>query len=220
MSWQNWLNCPGEVPPVPLVPVVVPPPVVPVPVPPVPAPLVPLPVDVPPDDVAPPLVPELVPDELLELELGEEGVAGVALVVEVVLVVDVALAWVELELLTSASDPGGTVSCGVDFGGTSLLPLLPPHAATASPDANTNVIASTAGRGSGMRKRLGGGQDAASGPIRRPHVGQSLRSRWASWSHHGQKRRFSTAHGSRELVGASGTTIPTTSSSSPVSRSV
>ena len=40
---------------------------------------------------------------------------------------------------------------------------------------------------------------AAQGPggaIRRPQVGQSLRSFWASWSHQLQKRRFSTAHGS------------------------
>ena len=34
-----------------------------------------------------------------------------------------------------------------------------------------------------------------SGPMRRPQVGQSLRSFWASWSHQLQKRRFSTAHG-------------------------
>ena len=56
--------------------------------------------------------------------------------------------------------------------------------------------------------------------MRRPHVGQSFRSRCASWSHQLQKRRFSTAHGSREGLGATGTTMPTTSSSSPVSRSL
>ena len=44
--------------------------------------------------------------------------------------------------------------------------------------------------------------------MRRPHVGQSFRSFWASWSHQLQKRRFSTAHGSRERDGASGRTLP------------
>ena len=37
--------------------------------------------------------------------------------------------------------------------------------------------------------------------MRRPQVGQSLRSRWASWSHQVQKRRFSTAHGRRDSRG-------------------
>jgi len=55
--------------------------------------------------------------------------------------------------------------------------------------------------------------------MRRPHVGQSLRSFWAIWSHQLQKRRFSTAHGSYDLDGASGSSLPTTSSGSPVSRS-
>ena len=55
--------------------------------------------------------------------------------------------------------------------------------------------------------------------MRLPQVGQSLRSFWASWPHHEQKRRFSTAHGSREAEGASGSTFPTTSSGSSVSRS-
>ena len=73
-----------------------------------------------------------------------------------------------------------------------------------------------------MRAAHGGALDAgqdASGAMRRPHVGQSLRSFCASWSHQLQKRRFSTAHGSRDGDGASGMTLPTTSSSSPVSRS-
>ncbi len=48
--------------------------------------------------------------------------------------------------------------------------------------------------------------------MRRPHVGQSFRSFWASWPQWGQKRRFSTAHGRREEEGASGSTLPTTSS--------
>jgi len=59
----------------------------------------------------------------------------------------------------------------------------------------------------------------ASGGMRRPQVGQSLRSFWASWSHQGQNRKFSTAQGSRDELGAIGMTLPTTSSSSPVSRS-
>ena len=44
--------------------------------------------------------------------------------------------------------------------------------------------------------------------MRRPQVGQSLRSRCASWSHQVQKRRFSTAHGRRDSVGGSGRTMP------------
>jgi len=56
--------------------------------------------------------------------------------------------------------------------------------------------------------------------MRRPHVGQSFRSRWASCSHQGQKRRFSTAHGSLDFEGANGSSLPTASSLSPVSRSV
>jgi hypothetical protein len=55
--------------------------------------------------------------------------------------------------------------------------------------------------------------------MRRPHVGQSFRSRCASWSHQLQKRRFSTAHGSVDFDGASGRTFPRGSSGSPVSRS-
>ena len=55
--------------------------------------------------------------------------------------------------------------------------------------------------------------------MRRPHVGQSLRSFWAGWSHQLQNRSVSTAHGRREREGASGSSLPTISSSSPVSRS-
>src|ERR1019366_9077058 len=58
-----------------------------------------------------------------------------------------------------------------------------------------------------------------SGSIRLPHVGQSLRSFGESWSHQLQNRRVSTAQGSSDGVGASGSSSPTTSSSSPVSRS-
>ena len=75
-----------------------------------------------------------------------------------------------------------------------------------------------AGRAALTRSRPQAG-GAPSGPMRRPHVGQSFRSFCASWSHHGQNRRFSTAQGSLELDGASGSSLPTTSSSSPLSRS-
>ena len=44
----------------------------------------------------------------------------------------------------------------------------------------------------------------SSGSMRRPQCGQSLRSFWQSWSHQLQKRRFSTAQGSSDGVGASG----------------
>src|SRR3954467_9336673 len=57
------------------------------------------------------------------------------------------------------------------------------------------------------------------GAMRRPQVGQSFRSFCESWSHQLQKRRFSSAQGSSEPLGASGRICPTTSSSSPVSRS-
>ena len=59
----------------------------------------------------------------------------------------------------------------------------------------------------------------ATGSMRRSQCGQSLRSRCASWSHQLQKRRYSTAHGRRDCDGASGRTLPTTSSVSPLSRS-
>ena len=40
--------------------------------------------------------------------------------------------------------------------------------------------------------------------MRLPQCGQSFRSFWQSWSHQLQKRRFSTAQGSSDGVGASG----------------
>jgi len=55
--------------------------------------------------------------------------------------------------------------------------------------------------------------------MRRPQMGQSLRSRCTCWSHQLQKRRFSTDHGSWDSDGARGSTLPTTSMGSPVSRS-
>ena len=44
----------------------------------------------------------------------------------------------------------------------------------------------------------------SSGSIRLPQCGQSFRSFWDSWSHQLQNRRFSTAQGSSEGVGATG----------------
>ena len=55
--------------------------------------------------------------------------------------------------------------------------------------------------------------------MRRPQVGQSFRSFWDGWSHQLQKRRFSTAQGSWDFDGGSGSSLPVTSSGSPVSRS-
>jgi glycosyltransferase involved in cell wall biosynthesis len=55
--------------------------------------------------------------------------------------------------------------------------------------------------------------------MRRPQCGQSLRSFCASWSHQLQTRRFSTDQGSEERDGATGSTWPTISIGSPVSRS-
>ncbi len=52
--------------------------------------------------------------------------------------------------------------------------------------------------------------------MRRPQWGQSFKSFWQSWSHQLQKRRFSTAQGSSEGVGARGRSWATTSSCSPV----
>ncbi len=55
--------------------------------------------------------------------------------------------------------------------------------------------------------------------MRRPHVGQSFRSFCASWSHQLQNLRFSIAQGRFDVDGAAGSTLPTTSNDSPVSRS-
>src|ERR1700727_1490253 len=56
--------------------------------------------------------------------------------------------------------------------------------------------------------------------MRLPHTGQSFRSFCESWSHQLQNRRFSTVQGNWAGVGASGINSPTTSSGSPVSRSM
>ena len=73
-----------------------------------------------------------------------------------------------------------------------------------------------AGRGRWRRIRTSG---QVTGSMRRPQCGQSLRSRWASWSHQVQNRRFSTAQGRRDRDGGSGSTLATISSVSPVSLS-
>ncbi len=51
-------------------------------------------------------------------------------------------------------------------------------------------------RGAEQAHGGGGARQRGSAAMRRPHVGQSLRSFWAIWSHQLQNRRFSTAHGS------------------------
>src|SRR5215210_1401673 len=71
----------------------------------------------------------------------------------------------------------------------------------------------------GAEPAHGGRGQRGSAAMRRPQVGQSLRSFCDSWSHQLQKRRFSVAHGSWDFDGESGRTLPTTSSGSPVSRS-
>jgi hypothetical protein len=59
-------------------------------------------------------------------------------------------------------------------------------------------------RGAEQAHGGGGARQRGSAAMRRPHVGQSLRSFWAIWSHQLQNRRFSTAHGSADFDGASG----------------
>ena len=131
---------------------------------------------------------------------------------------------------------GGVIS-GVLFG-TASATLLPPQPLTARPQS-TAAEAATAARaahGRGLRsmedeghelrrsERAVGPQPAPawepSGPIRLPQVGQSFRSFCACASHHGQKRRFSTAQGRRDSVGANGSILPRISIGSPESRSM
>ena len=108
---------------------------------------------------------------------------------------------VPVEPCREASAPAGTVRSGVDLG-TVVATLPPPQPAEAERGGDEQ----RARRGTTvMRRRIGGASDAAaqdaSGAMRRPQVGQSLRSFCASWSHQLQKRRFSTAHGSRDARG-------------------
>jgi hypothetical protein len=122
---QNWLNSPGETPPVPPLPV-------PVPVP---------PEEVPPDWV-PPVVPVDVPP--VPLPAGAWGwawvvVAGADWLGVCDWSVDVVSVWsvevvsldvleVPVDVWASAADPGGGVSAGSDAGTTSWLELSLPQA--------------------------------------------------------------------------------------------
>jgi hypothetical protein len=114
-----------------------------------------------------------------------------------------------------------TVGWAATFGtllGALSASVTPPQPAISRAPAQAAVRALAR-----RENRRGGGVgtvQSSIGPMRRPQVGQSLRSFWASCSHHGQKRRFSTAHARRERDGASGSSLPTTSSGSPVSRSL
>jgi hypothetical protein len=126
---------------------------------------------------------------------------------------------VEVEVVRAAAfsadvSVGGVMS-GVLLGIASEV-LAPPHPPMPTPSKSTTDAARVARGIEGTQLCLA--RDVG-GPIRLPHVGQSLRSFCASWPQWGQTRRFSTAHGSRERDGASGSTLPTTSSCSPESRS-
>jgi hypothetical protein len=114
----------------------------------------------------------------------------------------------------------GTVRGGAPA--VSVVAVPPPHAARAA-HAPTPAM-SAAIRPSGFllgtaERRVTTKPQTSSGSMRRPQCGQSLRSFWQSWSHQLQKRRFSTAQGSSDDVGARGRSSATTSSGSPVSRS-
>src|SRR5207247_827951 len=100
--------------------------------------------------------------------------------------------------------------------------------AAAARRAGTCLRRAGLGRGptAGARRRRSDALRAAryaagrsTGAIRRPQVGQSVRSIGASWSHQSQKRRYSTAQGRFDVLGGMGRTWPTTSSGSLVSRS-
>jgi hypothetical protein len=194
----------------------------------------PVPVDVPPpvglappdaDEAGVPPVPAVplgavpalaVPDDPLDAD--EDEPAGV---VELVVLVVVEAAPAE----TLAELPPGTVRVGAPA--VSVVADVPPPPQAASPTdiATPAVTAARAAFSGRVRRRVPllitaiESSYEPSGSIRLPQFGQSLRSFWVSWSHQLQKRRLSTAHGSSEGVGASGSSIATTSSSSPVSRS-
>ena len=131
-------------------------------------------------------------------------------VVELVAVVEL-----EVEDTAALADaPLGTVSAGApDVSVEAELPL--PHATN---PADRTTPAATAVIGRATRNKAAPRHEP-SGSIRRPQCGQSFRSFCVSWSHQLQKRRFSTAHGSSDGLGASGSRIAETSSGSPVSRS-
>jgi hypothetical protein len=162
-----------------------------------------------PDDA---LVPEL---ELLGLELPE--LDGVLVVVLAVVVLVVPVVWVLVVFGATLADAApGTVSGGASTVSAVTVPPPPPQPASASAPAPAATRARSRRAVGPLGMTI---SQESSGAMRRPQYGQSLRSLGASWSHQLQKRRFSTAQGSSDTVGASGSSWATTSSSSPVSRS-
>jgi hypothetical protein len=139
------------------------------------------------------------------------GVGAIAVLVDVV--VSVAVVSVDVDVLSTVGvfvSPG-TVSVGVVGSGSDAFLLLPPHAASTGRRAVSAAASTTA--------RIVTSYPSTAGS-RRPQVGQSGTSFGASCcSEHPHRRRFSTDHGRRLSLGASGSTFPTTVNSSPVSRS-
>ena len=196
---------PEEEPPVPDVPEPVPE------VPPLPVPL-PVGALAPPEEE--PLLGALVaPPDAGELEEEPAGEEALVPLLAVVVTPVGPVAPVPVEALTGPEV--GTVSGGEPEVSEPEEPL-PPQAAT--PTRTITVASSARSLDCESTERTSWGQEP-SGSIRRAQYGQSFRSFWLSWSHQLQKRRFSTAQGSSETVGASGRSWPTTSSGSPVSRS-
>ena len=146
-------------------------------------------------------------DELLDGELLD---VVLVVVVEVVEVVDGGGVVATVEV--------GTVNGGAPDVSAAVVPPLPQPASTAATvsgaqqKASFLITARSPSSGSSLQ--------GPSGSIRLPQCGQSFKSFCACWSHQLQNRRFSTAHGNSEGVGASGSNSPTTCSSSPVSRSM
>jgi hypothetical protein len=138
--------------------------------------------------------------------------AGVAVVVVPVDVVVSVVLVVERGVTVGAFDEPGTVSVGAVGTGSAALLLPPP------PQAARDGASAASAAASATRWRLISYPSTAG--RRRPQVGQSGTSFGVSCCReHPHRRRFSTAHGRRLEVGASGSTFPTTVNSSPVSRS-
>jgi hypothetical protein len=152
-------------------------------------------------------------DDDAEVPLPAFEPAFVPAFVPVVEVVEVVEVDEEGSVAALADAPVGTVSGGAATVSGEEVP--PPQAATAADRAIPAI------RLASRRNRLVKGKpQEPRGSIRLPQWGQSFRSFCVSWSHQLQKRRFSTAQGRSEAVGASGSNWATTSRGSPVSRSM